>query len=405
MRIRARHLAIGMLSVVGAGLLPSGAGPVAATPPPEKGWRRSTPTSAAPVVTTTTSIPAPTTTTTTDPPLVSTTTTTAAPPTTTTSTAPTAPAAPAPHLFPISRSGVTLSVEYCGTRRIDETDPAIRRLVLVVHGNGRNACEQASFVLDAARTAGADRSTLIVSPHFRSEADVTAADDALLYWTDGGWKSGAVSRTSPYPRPWRISSFEVTDLLIRQVVDSFVNVTDVVIAGHSAGGQFTGRYAAASRTGTGAAGGPSYRFVVANPSSYLYLDGRRFHGDVLAPLEPGEAAACPGYDDYKYGLVSPYSYLRDNDAGSIPSRFGGRSVRYLLGESDTDTGDPLLDTSCEGRWQGPERRSRGQLYFRYLGEIYGPAVYTTQRLSIVAGVGHSASRIYNSVEGRDSLFS
>jgi pimeloyl-ACP methyl ester carboxylesterase len=171
----------------------------------------------------------------------------------------------------------------------------------------------------------------------------------------------------------------------------------VVVAGHSAGGQFTNRYAATSRVGADISVGPAYRFVVSNPSSYLYLDSRRYHAEVLTSLTATETAACSGYDSYKYGLRDPYSYLRDNDPSAVLSRYRARRVVYLLGGADTSTNDASLDTACEAEWQGSQRLERGQLFFRYLAGFYCSQV-------TVPAVGHDAKGMYTSSEGAAALF-
>jgi pimeloyl-ACP methyl ester carboxylesterase len=321
-------------------------------------------------------------------------------------TVPSAPASPVMRTFSITKSGTALSFEYCSPGRVDQPNTAVRRLVVVVHGDSRNACDHAAYVQQAATSEGVEASTLIVAPRFRTDADVTAADSSLLYWSNGGWKSGSSSLSSPYSRPWTMSSFEVVDLLVQEVVNPtrFPNLANVVVVGHSAGGQFTNRYAAASRIGLVTATGPAYRFVVSNPSSYLYLDAQRYHAGVLGPLTAGEASACSGYDHYKYGLVSPYAYLRANDAAAIPSRYMTRSVVYLLGSADTDTADDSLDVSCEAKWQGSQRLERGEQFYRYLGQVLGTGVYSTHAKSIVPNVGHHARNMYTSVQGVTSLF-
>ena len=53
---------------------------------------------------------------------------------------------------------------------------------------------------------------------------------------------------------------------------------------------------------------------------------------------------------------------------------------------------------------GPFRLARGQSYFDYLQHVYGPGILDLHRLRVVAGVGHSAKRIFTSETGRTALF-
>jgi len=326
---------------------------------------------------------------------------------TTTTTAPPSSllVAPTMRTAAISKPNAVLNAEYCSNASVDTANAAVRRVVVVVHGDTRNACDHASYVQDAAGLKGVAGETLVIAPHFLADVDITTTDPGTLYWTEGGWKAGSVSLMSPYVRPWSISSFEVVDILIARATDpaKFPNVQSVVVAGHSAGGQFANRYAAASPTGT-VPSAISYRFVVANPSSYLYLDPRRYHGTTLGPLSESEVSACSSYDNYKYGIQAPYTYVRDHDASLLVPRYGARTISYLLGSDDTDPNDASLDTSCAAEWQGVHRLERGTRYYAYLGVIYGSGIYARQTMATVAGVGHSAHDVYTSAEGLAALF-
>jgi len=52
----------------------------------------------------------------------------------------------------------------------------------------------------------------------------------------------------------------------------FLNLRSIVLAGHSGEGQFMQRYAAVNQMEQKL--GVSIRYVVANPSSYLYFEGQ-----------------------------------------------------------------------------------------------------------------------------------
>lgn len=305
------------------------------------------------------------------------------------------------HELPITRERATLRARYCGNGDLGGDlagDRPVRRVVVVVHGDERNACEYASWSIGAAQAAGALDETLVVAPHFPSDDDDEARREETLYWTSGGWKAGSLSRTEPYDRPWQLSSFAVVDEIIERVQQNIPSLEEVVVAGHSAGGQLVQRYAAATRVS-----GP-VRFVVANPSSYLYLDDRRWQDGELRDLDGDELEACPGYDDYKYGLDERFHYFGGASRSDIRGRYGVRRIDYLLGADDTDQEGGNIDESCEATWQGRHRLERGRLFVAALGELYGEDVYERHRLSIVPGVGHDAEDMLRSQEGRDALF-
>lgn len=211
--------------------------------------------------------------------------------------------------------------------------------VFVIHGTNRNADDYLGY-LD-------DLDTLVIAPEFQEAGPG-------LYWSSG-WKQGDKSKDSE-----RVSSFEVLD----RMVEMFHGVA---IIGHSAGGQFVSRYAAGTRL-------QGLTYIVANPSSYLYLDTSR-------PV----AGECPDFNEYKYGLEELNSYM----SAGVASDFPERNVIYMLGSLDTRV-DKYLDTSCEANRQGGNRYDRGLKYYEHLARHFGRPVH---RKVIVPGVGHSPSRM------------
>lgn len=263
-----------------------------------------------------------------------------------------------------------LALDYYSTS--DLTAPC-KRLIVVVHGDSRNADDHLRYITEAGPPAG----TTVVAPHF-----VTAEDeppDDRHVWSNGGWKRGDKSSNG------RVSSFEVIDTLIRSAT-----FETLVLAGHSAGGQFVNRYVSGSPI-------TATRYVVANPSSYLYLDGRRKKGKGFAIPTEAQRAACPGYDTYKYGLTDLNTYMALSSPDLIRSRYRERSVTVLLGSLDTAT-DAELDIGCEAMWQGTNRLERGKTFSRYTGTLAG------HRTDVVSGVGHEARKMYASTAGKLALF-
>lgn len=299
--------------------------------------------------------------------------------------------------FDITRDDVTLAVEYCGNGPL-RTRAAVRRIVFVIHGHGRNACGSASSVIASAELAGVVGETLVVAPHFPLAEDIDEDDDDLLYWSNDGWKEGGTSRSSPYDRPWAVSSFEVLDEMVRLAESAFGESTEIIVIGHSAGGQYTNRYAAGTQVARRA------RFVVANPSSYLYFDDRRWNGESFERPSRADRRECDTFDTYKYGTSDLVRYMEDVGARSLRDSYGTRRVIYLLGRVDTETDDALLDTSCAADWQGDNRLQRGLTYFSYLQTIYGPSIAARQSLVVVPDVGHDSRAMLASPAGQTAMF-
>ncbi|MGJ5208146.1 alpha/beta hydrolase [Bradyrhizobium sp. HKCCYLR20261] len=273
--------------------------------------------------------------------------------------------------------------------------PDITRAVLVLHGRLRNAdvyYDTAIKARDAAGPAGA--TTLLVVPQFLADLDVEAhgLPPETLRWTLEGWQGGDAA-TAPHP----VSSFEALDAILAHLADRslFPALTEVVVAGHSGGGQVVQRYAIA---GQGEAAltrrQVAVRYVVANPSSYAYFSADR--------PEPEIAAACPGYDRWKYGMADRPAYLATPTPSELERTYVARRVIYLLGTRDTDPNHPALDKSCMARAQGPTRYVRGHSYAAVMAARDGGT--PNHRLWDVAGVGHNGDKMFTSSCGLKALF-
>ncbi|WP_210505893.1 hypothetical protein [Naasia sp. SYSU D00057] len=289
-------------------------------------------------------------------------------------------------------SDATADLQYVGNQSIGNNaagNPNVRTVVLVVHGDGRDAAGYADSTLKAAVSAGKVGTTAVIAPHFLSEAD---GHSGRMYWTDGGWKIGDPSLDSS-----RLSSFDVLDRLIARVQDGrFPNLDRLVVAGHSAGGQFVQRFAA----GSDAAGVDEY--VVANPSSYLFLSSARWSGSRLRELTSSEKSACRDYNDYKHGLNARNAYMDRVPADALKARYASHPVTYLLGTSDTSRVDNL-DTSCAADWQGKNRLERGRNFFSYEKSVWGSTPSGHRKVE-VPNIGHSWAGMVKSSQGTQALF-
>lgn len=261
---------------------------------------------------------------------------------------------------------------YCGTGSIDDIPAATTRVVFAIHGIDRNACALAAAVR---RAVGPD--TLVVAPWFPPPAGATNA--ATLSWDMPGWVQGDDARTGGP------SSYEVLDELIGRV-----GSRRVTVFGFSAGGQFVNRYAAVGRAGV-------YRYIVANPSSYLYFTPDR------EAMTPHVLATCPDYNTWRYGVDRLNRVAGDVGVDGLKGRYASRSVTYLIGSDDNRPRAVALDRSCAAMAQGANREQRASRYHRHLQQVFGPAVITRQPLFAVPGVGHDSVGMVTSDAGRRAL--
>ncbi|WP_439410247.1 alpha/beta hydrolase [Bradyrhizobium sp. DASA03076] len=270
--------------------------------------------------------------------------------------------------------------------------PAISRAVIVLHGRLRNADEYYLSAHTAQVAAGDDgKSALMIVPQFLAQVDVDAhkltAD--MLRWSLAGWEGGEAALA---PNP--VSSFAALDAILAKLSDRriFPNLKQVVISGHSGGGQVAQRYAIAGKGETALSRQHiGVRYVVANPSSYAYFSGER-------PV-PAIAASCQGYNVWKYGMDGRPPYLADATPEALEQRYVERDVIYLLGTLDTK---PAADKSCMGEAQGPNRYVRGHAYADAMAKRgHGTP---NHRVWDVAGVGHDGDKMLTSKCGLAALF-
>ena len=279
------------------------------------------------------------------------------------------------------------------THLLSEGHAGVTRGLIVIHGNTRNADTYFETGVLAAAEAGVSAATAIVAPHFQTDEDRPEAGEP--FWSSGGWKRGNLSRPEG-PSP-RVSSYAALDRIVDAFLTSsrFPAMQEIVVAGHSAGGQVVHRYAATTEH-RATDSGVAFRYVVTNPSTYLYLGSERedANGGFTVP-----EAGCEDYDEWHYGLQDRNSYADRLDADSIRAQLVRHDVRILLGDADTLTAS--LDVSCGADLQGPRRYHRGRTLVRFMDEMFAGHAH---REMIVPDVGHSSRSMWLSGVGAGALF-
>jgi hypothetical protein len=311
--------------------------------------------------------------------------------------------------FSININGHILKIPVYANHDLFEANTNIDKAVIVIHGTLRNAEDYFQTIKTAAnRVSSSTLNTLIIAPQFLTKDDIDfhSLDAEHLYWTNSGWKAGSISRDQiTNPRPERISSYAVLDSLMLHLAVQFPNLESIVFTGHSAGGQVVQRMAATSPVADLLCDffSISTRFVVANPSSFLYMDNqRKTTGRTNQFSTP--ATSCNGYNTWKYGLENLYTYPKSIGRDSIRNMYSRRVVTYLIGENDDNPNSSSLDTSCMANLQGFHRYERGETYYNYLQHYYGIWITANHDFSSVPNVGHNYFEMYNSPQGIFSIF-
>ncbi|MGV1794164.1 alpha/beta fold hydrolase [Rhizobium sp. A37_96] len=273
---------------------------------------------------------------------------------------------------------------------IDAVAPDVTKVLVIVHGTLRNA--DAYYTTGEkllAKAGDLAKGTMVVAPQFLTRPDVRAfsLSAQTLAWTQNGWKGGDAAR-----QPAPVGSFSALDALLQHFADRrlYPSLKTIVVMGHSAGAQLVQRYAVVGREAQDLANtGISVRYLVANPSSYLYFDNER-------PALPADQsmAACPRATHWRYGLASAPPYVSSQNPKLLETRYAQRNVVYLLGEADTNPYTHFIDRSCAAMAQGPYRLARGLTYFDYMKKRH-PADLN-QKVVEVPGVGHDDEAMFTS---------
>jgi cyanophycinase len=272
----------------------------------------------------------------------------------------------------------------------------IKRLVIIVHGALRNGDEYFTAAVNASKKHGVRKNTMIVAPHFRRESDQREQEE-IYYgnrW-DTKWKYGYKSQDSD-----SVSSFTLIDTLIKQISSSgsFPNLENIIVTGHSAGGQFTQRYAIGSTIREEI--DKKISFVPSNPSSYMYLDSERFHfkDGNYSVIDTGES--CPEFNEYIYGPIHRADYLAKTSVKDLKLNYKANRIIYLM--SEEDTGTDMLDRSCEAMLQGRNRFERAKNFWHYDKKLIGGT--SNHKFFGIAGAGHEYINVYESTEAAEVVF-
>lgn len=350
----------------------------------------------------------------------------------------------------------------------------VKRALIVVHGSGSDAVRSEEIVRNAAaQLALLPNETIIIAPQFTEDDDIPVdglcgfascvggvkdgidcneqsdcASPEIAYW-GGGWRWGWRNKSGGvFERPFRLSSFEVVDQVIRQLTNGkFPGLSQIVVAGHSAGGQFVSRYAAA--TSIGSEINVPMRYVSSAPGKVLYLDNQRRNpgSDPSTFGTPVFDCNCPaysdvtlsGYNDYPYGLENRdlvdngnNPYLEDPTDQDFRDNYRIHEVVHIVGEYDTckysSAGecpqeldncqicfDPCGNSSCPSECgaappscktaiQGADHIETAFVYRDHVVDHYGPEILAKHRFEMIPCIGHWTCGSWQSFTGKKHLF-
>jgi pimeloyl-ACP methyl ester carboxylesterase len=268
----------------------------------------------------------------------------------------------------------------------------------MVHGAGRDAHNYFRTAVAAGFLAGALDDTIIIAPRFASNdgscRDALAPDEVSWSCSGDSWRSGATAVSDK-----SLTSYDFADEVLRKLArkDVFPNLKGIVVAGHSAGGQFVTRYEMANQVHDSL--GIPVTYVVSNPSSYAYLDAARPDGGGKEFRPYRDGRNCTTYDRWPYGLQNRTGYTARLSDDQLKKQLAVRPVTYLLGELDIL---PLggFDSSCPAMAQGATRLARGQAFAAYVNQKYG----AQHKATVVSLCGHNARCMFTAEPALPILF-
>lgn len=290
-------------------------------------------------------------------------------------------------------------------------DPTkVLRAIIVWPGKPRDVWKYADLMMNARSVAVEDfnqngvtnDSFIVVAPAMLNQMDLAAgaAHANEIVFHGSSWQRGAPSRNPPMKHA--VTSYAAVDQIIEQLFNkkTYPNLNQVVVAGHSMGGQAAQRYALMKKT---KAYDDNMRYWIGNPGSWAWLlDSRPYMNANLS------CQANDLWDTWPYGLngnqskITPYA-RRDVEANKtyVINRFLNRQVSYALALLDVGAGD----THCQARWQGGNHLDRGsQFVLQYQNATLGGKFPIKHTLDYIANVSHQDYAMYSTNMSIQRLF-
>ncbi len=284
------------------------------------------------------------------------------------------------------------NLNFYTTHDVTISNAGITSVIINFHGlaaSDPNVKSEYNSMVSAVSTAGASSTTLILAPHFFHEGT-----GLVLDWENAVWRAGGKATT---PSGAGLSSSQIVDYFLTEYFLSnpnFPDLENVIIAGHSAGGQMAQRYAAISRVENNYPG-YSFSYLAANASHFVYPNHLRWNGSTT--YVPSD---CFTYNDYPYGLDalaedSRYAFIGKIGLETIRGHYINRKVYYVLGEDDTFGSTTDCESQSQQAGSGDSRYERGQFMAAFMNNQYPT---NEHEVVSVAGAGHSADAVYTSSE-------
>lgn len=214
------------------------------------------------------------------------------------------------------------------------------------------------------------------------------------------WQMGGVTH---YPNlTHSVSFYSAMDKILDLAMDRtlFPKVNQLVVAGHSMGGQAVARYALLKREKKYDA---SVKYWIGNPGSWPWLQNDT-QPVTNAPLQcdPVELKNRWPYGlGYNLSVVPKYARSEVmQDTQPFVQRFFQKQIHYGLALLDNGAGD----THCQAQYQGANHLERGTNFVSALATMNNNAWPVNHSLGYVAGVSHQDYPMIAATSSLDFIF-
>lgn len=239
---------------------------------------------------------------------------------------------------------------------------------------------------------GADRNTGYPWTDGLSPGEGSTSD--ALVWPGSKWSAGA---NNEYPHAHRhVSSFAVLDQLIQYYDNktNFPNLNQIVLVGHSMGGQMLQRYAA---VGDELKTKAKVVLWVGNPDSYAWLNSYR----------PIYRPDCAEYNDWREGLANYEAYgmgygndLVKKGSEAVIENFQKKNIAYA--RALQDQGDH--SSACGSNTTGQSRNERFFFFIDWFRpSCEDPKNGPCQTVDLI-DTSHNNGFMFNSPAGQARIF-
>ena len=265
----------------------------------------------------------------------------------------------------------------------------ISGVIVVLHGATRNGDDYFNRMVSVLKDLGLENEIMVLSPQFITLYEKLNEKD--WYWNTTSWKWGNQSYMNN--DQVSISSFEVVDSLLLKMIesDNFLNLSKVLVTGHSSGSAFTHTFASTKTRNNFK--NLSIDFAVVNSQYFLYPDSNRILNEALyLPTD------CNNYNDWPLGLTNCNPYIENLGWGIASSNLIENKVDYFIGSNDTQTSD--MSSGCAYDILGEHRYEKTIKFNNYLDISFSD---NQHKYIIVEGVGHSSIGMFSSEQFKNYL--